>query len=329
MCPPDARPVTTRRQLLGKAGTAAAGIAAMEVLAMAQGAPTAQPDTHDAEPFGYCFNTSTVRGQNLPLTKTIDIVAKAGYRAIEPWVSELEDHVKAGGTLADLRKQLGDAGISVQSAIGFAEWIIDGEERRKQGLERMRHDMGLVAEVGGVRIAAPPTGAQHREAGPVDLLQAAKRYHALLEVGKQAGVVPQVELWGFSRNLSRLGEVAFVAIESGHPDACILADVYHLYKGGSELAGLKLLNGNSMHVLHVNDYPTQPDRATIGDEARVFPGDGVAPLTHIFRTLRDIGYRGYLSLELFNRHYWEQDAQTVATQGLEKTRQSVRAALGG
>jgi sugar phosphate isomerase/epimerase len=104
-------------------------------------------------------------------------------------------------------------------------------------------------------------------------------------------------------------------------------DVYHIYKGGSDFGGIKLLAGSAMHVFHVNDYPARPPRAEIGDAQRVYPGDGVAPLGMLFRTLRDGGFRGFLSLELFNRDYWQQDALLVARTGLEKTRAAVQNAL--
>ena len=102
-------------------------------------------------------------------------------------------------------------------------------------------------------------------------------------LGDHIGVVPQVEVWGFSKTLPRLGQAALVAIESGHPKACVLPDVYHLYKGGSDFTGLKLLNGAAVHVFHMNDYPADPPRESIGDSDRVYPGDGVAPLTDILR----------------------------------------------
>ena len=87
----------------------------------------------------------------------------------------------------------------------------------------------------------------------------------LLRLAAAAGVTPQVEIWGFSPNLSRLGEAVFVAIESGHPDACVLPDIYHIYRGGSDFAGLKLLSGAGLHVFHVNDYPTNKPRAEATD----------------------------------------------------------------
>ena len=127
--------------------------------------------------------------------------------------------------------------------------------------------MDVLRQIGGKRIAAPPVGATRGEM--LDLFQAAQRYRALLEVGDQMGVVPQVEVWGFSKNLSRLGESIFVAVASGHPKACLLPDVYHIYKGGSDFTGLGLLAGSAIGVFHVNDYPADPPRKTIKAAHRV------------------------------------------------------------
>jgi sugar phosphate isomerase/epimerase len=47
----------------------------------------------------------------------------------------------------------------------------------------------------------------------------------------------------------------------------------------------------------------------------------------MLRELRRIGFQGVLSLELFNREYWKQDALAVARTGLDKMRAVVRASL--
>jgi sugar phosphate isomerase/epimerase len=263
----------------------------------------------------------------LSIVDEIGIAARAGYQAIEPWINELERFVQQGGRLPDLGRRIQDAGLQVESAIGFTEWIVDDDGRRQRGVEATRRAMDMVRQIGGRRLAAPPAGATNQADLP--LPRVAERYRAILDVGAQIGVVPQVELWGFSRTLSRLGECAFVAIESGHPQACILADVYHLYKGGSGFSSIGLLGPAALHVVHMNDYPAQPPRAQITDAQRIYPGDGVAPLRDLLRDLRRSGFRGILSLELFNREYWTQDALTVARTGLEKMRTVVRSSLNG
>jgi sugar phosphate isomerase/epimerase len=319
-------PMTTRvcrREMIARSGLCL-GTAAVASLAPAA-TPAGEPERSPREPFGYSLNTGTLLGQKLPLAEVFDVAAKAGYRAIEPWIEEIKRHADAGGSLADLKKRAADRGLTVIDAIGFFDWIGDDEAKRKAGLEQMRRDMDLVAQIGGLRIAAPPLGGYN---SPVELRRIADRYRKVLEIGRQIGIVPQLELWGGSKTLSRVSEVAFVTIEAADPDACALFDVFHVYKGGSDFASLRLLNGAALHVLHVNDYPAQPPRATVTDAHRVYPGDGVAPLGLILRTLAANGFRGYLSLELFNRAYWAQNALEVARTGLEKTRAAVTKALG-
>ncbi|HEY1598926.1 MAG TPA: sugar phosphate isomerase/epimerase family protein [Pirellulales bacterium] len=317
------RPVR-RRTMLAQTGVAV-GAAISAALAAERTAAAPSKTESDKEPFLYCMNTSTIRGQNLGLVEEIDIVARAGYRGIEPWIREIDAYVKQGGSLSDLGKRLRENGLSVESVIGFFDWIVDDDARRAKALEEARRNMELVAAIGGRRLAAPPAGAT--DIAGFDLAKAAERYGELVALGAKLGVVPQVEVWGFSKTLGKLGEAAQVAIDCGQPGACILPDVYHLYKGGSQIAGLKLLNGNAMHVFHFNDYPAAPPRSEISDAQRIFPGDGIAPLNEILQTLRDIGFRGALSLELFNREYWNQDALLVARTGLDKMRAAVRKAL--
>lgn len=280
----------------------------------------------DKRPFGYSFNTSCVRKQKPDLVSEIEMVAKAGYDGIEPWIRELDDYVKTGGSLSDLKKRLSDLGLGVEGAIGFAQWIAEDDEVRSKALEQVKREMDMLAQIGGKRIAAPPAGATGEP--KLELMKIAERYHALLEVGRQTGVLPQLEIWGPSKNMSRIGEAVYVASESGHPDACLLLDVYHIYKGGSDFAGLKLINGRAMHVMHINDYPADPPRESIGDRDRVYPGDGVAPLDDILKTLRDTGFTGMLSLELFNDEYYRQEPATVIATGIQKIDATVRSALG-
>jgi sugar phosphate isomerase/epimerase len=318
------RATVTRRQWLGAAaGLGVAALAAGRTAAAADADKKAAPK----EPFGYSLNTSTISGQKLSLIEEVEIAAKAGYQGFEPWIRELDQYVKDGGSLKDLGKRIADHGLKVEDAIGFCEWIVDDDARRKKGLEEARRVMDMVRQIGGKRIAAPPVGATKQD--DLSLLKAADRYRALLEIGLKLGVVPQVEHWGFSKSVSRLGEALLVAVESGRSEGCVLADVYHLYKGGSGFQGLKLVGGAALGIFHVNDYPAKPSRAEIEDRHRVYPGDGVAPLAAVFRDLYAIGYRGMLSIELFNRDYWKQDALLVARTGLEKLRAVVRGAFAG
>ena len=314
----------SRRRFIAVAGAAIGAVMTNRSKAIASG-DNSKAGSGSTMPFRYCFNTSTIRGQNLPLEKEIEITAQAGYNAIEPWVEKIHGYVRDGGNLKDIRRKISDSGLTVESSISFFQWIVDDDAQRAKGLEQVRRDMDVLAQIGGKRIAAPPAGVT-REAG-LDLMKAAERYRVLLELGEQMGVVPQLELWGSSKNLHRLGQGMFVVIESGHPKACLLPDVYHTYKGGSDFNGFKDISAHAIQVFHMNDYPAEPPRETISDRDRIYPGDGIAPLTQIIRDLHANGSRAFLSLELFNPAYWEQDPLAVAKTGLAKMKDAVGKAL--
>ncbi len=318
-------PTDNRRNFL-MAATSAASVCLADLFAHRRPSLAAGPRPGDAAArIRYCLNTSTINGSKLDMMEQVRIAAQAGYDAIEPWVRDVERFEESGGSLKDLRKAIGDAGLKVDSGIAFGNWIVDDPQQRREGLDRCRRDMAKLAAIGGLRIAAPPAGATRGK--KLDLDQMAQRYAALLEVGRQEGVVPQLELWGFSTNLSSLAEVLYVAAAARDADACLLLDIYHMYKGGSDFQNIGLVPGAKMFCLHMNDYPAQPPRDRIQDKDRVYPGDGVAPIDKILRTLVRSGFSGTLSLELFNRSYWELPPDTVARTGLEKMRERVRAAL--
>src|SRR4051794_39232921 len=93
------------------------------------------------EPFLYGLNASTIRGQNLSIARAAELTAQAGYGGIEPWISELDAHVKSRGSLEDLGKQFKDLGLRVESAIGFFEWAVDDETRRRKGFDEAKRNM--------------------------------------------------------------------------------------------------------------------------------------------------------------------------------------------
>ncbi|MFT5465543.1 MAG: 2-keto-myo-inositol isomerase [Verrucomicrobiales bacterium] len=310
----------TRRQILASTTAAAAGGSLL-----ASSAATAQAaDVKTPGKFIYCLNMSTIMGQELTLEEDIDVAGNAGYDAIEPWFRKINPWVEAGGKLSELKKRIDGHGLTIESAIGFAPWVVDDEDKRKAGLEEAKRDMDTIAQLGGKRIAAPPAGTRD----PVDLDKAGARYRQLLELGDEMGVVPQVEMWGGHPTIGTVEKAVYIALAAGHPQACFLGDAYHTYKGGSSFDAFRMLGSHSIQTFHINDYPADPPRETIKDEHRVYPGDGIAPVVELLKTFAELGAYPSLSLEVFNKTYWAQPADEVAKVGLEKTKACVAAAIG-
>ena len=298
----------SRRNLLFAGGAAA--------FASLTGSLTAQ-ETAKRTPFRRCLNLGTLNNFNLPLEEEIDIAAKAGYQGIEPWMNKVQQVVEKGGKLADIKKRINDHGLTAEGTVTFFQWAVDDETRRAAGIEQMKREMDLALQIGVSTVAATAAGITNARIDDLRLL--GDRYRTILEIGDQIGARPILEIWGAVRSINSLSDAVAIAAWSGHPKAGLLLDVYHMYRGGSPFEGLALLNGRSIAMFHVNDYPADPPRERAEDRHRVYCGDGVAPLPMIFKTLRDIGYEGSLSFEVFNPTYRAtNDPLLVAKTGLEK-----------
>ena len=86
----------------------------------------------------------------------ITVASKAGYKAIEPWLREIDAYTAKGGTLKDLAKHISDSGLTVEDAIAFNAWLDDDDTRRTASMENLKREMDTVAQIGGKRIATPP-----------------------------------------------------------------------------------------------------------------------------------------------------------------------------
>ena len=272
-------------------------------------------------PFRFCLNTSTIRGQNPGLLKSIEIAAKAGYDGMELWINDINDYLKQGNSIQSLAKFISSKGIVVENAISFTGWMVDDDTKRKAALAELEEEMKMMAALGCHRIAAPPAGVEKDK--PIDFQKAGARYREILALGRKYKVMPQLEFWGASGTLYNFSQALAIAAAANDRDARILPDIYHLFRGGSGFDGLQLVNGKVIEIIHINDYPASKPVNEQTDSDRVYPGDGAAPVKQVLRDLKAMGGTKVLSLELFNKTYWAQDAMLVASTGLQKMKSLV------
>ncbi len=263
--------------------------------------------------FGYSLNASTIRGT--PVMRQVELAAAAGFGALELWFADTDAFVHSGGSLTDIRTALDDSGLAVPSLIYFSDWFdcpAEVWDSRKQAASvRMEQTAALGAKH---MICSPP--ASHAET-----LTGALRYRELLALGKSHGVTPAFEFLGFVKQFCTI-ESALEVLELAHGGTTVL-DPFHIFRGGGALESISKLRADQVAVSHFNDSVSQPPRELQHDSHRVMPGDGGFDLRRYCRLLSEIGYEGWLSLELFREDLWARDPAEVAREGLQKMREVV------
>ncbi|MDA7618425.1 sugar phosphate isomerase/epimerase [bacterium] len=257
-----------------------------------------------------CLNTSTIKPQ--PLLEKIRLAGETGYDGIELWINDLYDHVGKGGEISDVEKALGDQGLMVPCCIAIRQWgDMDGWEY-KLVLDEAKRRFELGARIGAPYIVATP---------PIencDLSRLPARYADLLEIGRQTGIKPTFEYISFFKSIHTLRQAWEIVQQTDDPDATLILDAFHNWNSGSTMDDLQRIPVDKISHYHIDDaHPGKP-KLSQTDPDRVMIGDGVIDLKKELSILRAKGYRGAMSLELFNQDLWAKDPREVLTLGLER-----------
>ena len=113
--------------------------------------------------------------------------------------------------------------------------------------------------------------------------------------------------------------------EAGHPAMKPLFDFYHFLSGPSKLEELDGVRAGEIGHVHFQDLPNIPQEL-MDQTTREIPGDGVAPLDRVLRTLQAKGYTGTLSVELFLPRFQQGDPFQIASEIKRKSEAVMRKA---
>lgn len=301
---------------------AASAAAATVVAAKPATASTTATYQDGTSPWPLVINASTIRP--VPPMEKIAITAETGWDGIELWNNDLEQLEEEGHSLKDVAKRMEDLGIFVPNIIGLWDCMPPTEEAFVASLDATRERMRRAADIGAHYVAAVPSP----DRADFDLAWGAACYRRLLEMGREDyGITVGCEFVGFLKGVHRLGQAAAIALDADDPEACLICDTFHLWRGGSGFRGIRHLDPRFIAIFHWNDVPEGLVRAEGKDADRVYPGEGQLPLHGLLRDLRDMGYERALSLELFRREHWESDPRQVAATGLQMMRENIAEAL--
>ncbi len=271
-------------------------------------------------PWPICLDTATIRPATLE--EKVAIAVEAGYDAIEPWDGELAAYESEGGSLKELGKKIRDNGLFVPSMIGLWGCIPDSEDAFQKSLHETRNRMRMASEIGCEFVQAIPN-----EVGDhYDQSFVASCYRRLLEIGLNDYNVNPALVFVKMFPIKTLGQAVAVALDADHPKAMVIPDIFHMYISGGGFEGLSKLNGDMFAIFQYNDAPKNMAREEMGDQDRVYPGDGILPTDRIFKDLHASGFSRCVSLELYNPEYHKQDLLEVARTGLEKTVRTIEQA---
>lgn len=263
-------------------------------------------------------NTSRAAGYR----RSLEGWAKAGIKFAELTDAMLDEFLKTD-SLAAAKRVLTDLGLTPASSAAVLPDLWIPRPGRAASLETWKRRCEQFASLGLAKIYCPSTTAGMVTAddykGTPDCIREAG------EAARQNGLTAMIEFARSSTHISTLTTSLKMIREAAHPNVRPMLDFYHFWSGMSKFEDLDLLRNGELAHVHFQDVPDMP-REMLGQQTRIIPGDGVAPIVAILRKLADKGYSGPLSVELFLPEFSQGDPYEVARRIREKAEPLMRRA---
>jgi len=158
-------------------------------------------------------------------------------------------------------------------------------------------------------------GREGREPDSGVLWERGIRYtQELADLAREFDISIAVEWLSHTNFLNTAKEAIRFVDEINRPNVGFCLDSFHMFKARDSWDDIQTIidRGPLFLSFHDSKKGLTPEEATDAD--REIPGKGMLPLKELVSRLRKSGFKGYLSVELLNRDYWEQDPSEVVRQ---------------
>lgn len=235
-----------------------------------------------------------------PLETDVEEYAAGKCQAIELWVGKLDTYLDSHSP-TEFRDLLARHDM-VAPVISFQGGLLtsQGEFRKQhwaafsQRLAQCRElEIGTLVLAGDIH---DPLDQQSLDRIKVSLSEAAR-------LAADSGVRLAYEFQARAAFANNLETAAALVAEVGNPHLGLCLDVFHYYLGPSKTEDLGYLSVDNLFHVQLSDLSGVP-REIATDAERVLPGDGDFQLEPLVERLRQIGYQGYVSVELLNPQIW-------------------------
>ena len=238
--------------------------------------------------------------------------ADAGCHAMEVWLTKLETHLERH-SLDETLQLLSDRQMTLAAASYQGGLLLSQGAERQAHFAHFKRRLDLCQTLGIATLLVAPDfvnkiDATGLERAVVSMKQAAQWAAAF-------NVRLALEFRSSASFCSSLDTAITLVSGCGEPNVGVNLDVFHYYTGPSKFEDLLLLSPTTLAFVQLSDVLGVP-RELAGDSDRIFPGEGDFQLAPILTQLRQIGYDGWVSLELFNPTLWQLKTTQVAEIGL-------------
>jgi len=245
------------------------------------------------------------------LPDKLEAAASAGFQGVEIFEQDLLTH---DGPPEGIREMAADLNLAITIFQPFRDFEAMPEPQRRRNMDRAERKFDVMQALGTDLVLVcsntQPSALDDPERAAADLREMAERAAARgLRVGYEALA------WG--RHVNRWRQAWDIVQRADHPALGLILDSFHTLSLGDTLDGLSAeVPGERIAFVQLADAPRLTmDVLGWSRHFRNFPGQGELDVPAFTREVLAAGYRGPLSLEVFNDEFRAAPARRIARDG--------------
>jgi len=251
------------------------------------------------------------------LENKLNAAAQAGFRAVELFENDL---TVFRGKARDARKIASDLGLDIIALQPLRDFEAMPEPLRGRNFDRGRRKLELAQEL-GARLLSICSNVSTEAID--DTARAANDLGEFADIARRAGMRIGYEALAWGRHVKDWMAAWDIVRLADRDNLGIILDSFHIFVRGNPIDPIADLPGDKIALVQVADAPALVmDPLSLGRHYRCYPGQGDYPIVDYLDAATRTGYRGPLSLEIFNDQFRGASAKLIATDGMRALRVS-------
>lgn len=249
------------------------------------------------------------------LTEKLTAAARAGFDGIEIFENDL---LASPLTPEQIRALCADLGLSIDLYQPMRD--IEGvpADEFARNLRRAEHKFRLMRRLGADTVLV--CSSVSPSASDDDAL-AADQLRQLASCAADHGIRVAYEALAWGRHVNTYDHAWRIVEAADHPALGVCLDSFHILAKGSDPKGIDDIPGEKIFFLQLADAPRLAmDVLQWSRHYRCFPGQGDLDIAGLLERVLRAGYRGPLSLEVFNDVFRQAEAGPTAVDALRSLR---------
>jgi len=249
------------------------------------------------------------------LPEKLEAAAAIGFDGVEIFENDLLTY---DGSPEDVRAIADGLGLAITIFQPFRDFEAMPEPQRRRNLDRAERKFDVMQALGTnlllVCSNVSPATIDDPQRAAADLAEMAAQAHRRgLRVGYEALA------WG--RHVKRWRQAWDIVQAADHPGLGLIVDSFHTLALGDDPSGIATIPAEKLFFVQLADAPElSMDVLSWSRHFRNFPGQGHLPVAVFLKAVLACGYRGPLSLEIFNDDFRAAPARLMARDGLRSLR---------